>query len=869
MEHTPTQNRFLSDIKEKLRESTTPFLYVIQGAAGSGKTTISNELHREFSLVAYSFDNCNAIKDFISKPSMKGFKTFIMRNGKPDDTGGNWLTWFFLALVLIPISFQLIGWIITEFYIIILRKRSRRNISGLFSDKDQSIFYIYLRNYLRIRKYKNKYINFLIRCFTANKKHGNPIHNVLIFDDVNFYEDKEIQYIIDLFYNKQLQETSSVFSSVGIVINYCPDYNVNPRIKSFMEKLPPETLLKLPSYSEEDIDFLCSKYNDQTCKLVKKNLPKIKNISLHSNLALVTSLINYIDTHRDADDNKIVNGYCFDHREHYEVFKKYIYKEMELWEVFKLLSLTPDEVLLKEIIELRKLRKEGNEDKESSGMEVRKIIFKASKRHFIFPEAFQLFDSERTSLCFVEDQFKEYFKPKDENFIKIFYSQYADVIKIVSPGDYAERAVYYELSGESEKAALFRFMHFVQACYTDTVNEIEDTNMGRYQELALLLKEAYHLYYRGKFQEIIPLIDHMNKFSMEPLARFEQEFLKCKIDLVSADKNKMKEIRKVMNRYRKCIEVSEKEIHVRINLVMYLVELYDGNNSYVKQLENAILSDTSVLSRVYGKYDYHKYSIQRRAIISNEIEKAHELVEESVNYFYRKTQHCSSTFFMREYFCSLINFSATYRYQADYGNAYKQAQKALRIYDDFPDDFPKSTLFNTMAITGFESGNLTGEEAINLYLQPLEREMDIHESSDSTDYFILNNMACIYAYTDLEQGLEYIEKALRVMNNATESINNHKYRLYINKAVLLFVKNDPKGAVSLIEEIRNLQTFSYSSVYHLGKYNTLRDIFMSSERVGSIVELDELMEKRRPSRTNIHRHYNKSLHLWSLQYWSR
>lgn len=859
MEHTPTQENFLSNLLENINLSQNSFLFLVKGEGGSGKTTISDSIHKDFNLVSYYFINNNSIRELVEKQKFSDFKTFILKNGKANSLRENIFMSILFAMALIPILIQIIYFIIVESKIFFIRTSGKKSINILYSNKDQRQFYCTLRKILLVRGYFSK-IKQLYNRFIKKDDRIIVDHNILIFDEINFYDDDYIVYIKDLFFDHRLRNVSPIFNNIKIIINYTTNYYSGNALKELLKLIENKNQFELKSYDDRDIDFLCSKRSENINEIVKNSLEKIKNISLHSNLALVNNLIDYIS------DKRTIDSYYLEVKNSYSIIKKYLDSEFYLFEILELLSLTPDEILVQEIIELSRLR---SNDKYVYDSEVKNLLFKASNKKFILPEGIQINISNRAKIKFAAAQFKEYFKPKDKNFIIIFYRQYAEVMKLINPGDYLERATYYELSGDNENAELFRFMYFAQACYSDTIEEIEEMKLENYIDFCSLLKKAYYLYYIGKFNEVYLCVDKMNLCSTNILTRFELDLIKCKALLVSADKNKIDIIRKNMSYYMDNIDKSEREIFVRIKLVLFLVELYDGNNDDTKRLGNEILDESIKLSRVNGRYDYYQYTIRRRAIISNEIESAHEEIKKSVDYFCEKERSSSSKFFMREYFYSLINLSATYRYQSRYEEAFHEAKKALKIYNAFPNHFSNVTLFNTLATTGFESGKLTGEKAVEEYLKPLEKNIDIYQSTESTDYFILNNIACIRAYDDINIGFDYIEKAIFILNNVKDNIDSHKYRLSTNKAVILFLKDKRSDAIKIMNEVKNLQTFHYSSSYHLGRYNTLMEIFSNHEHVQNVLELDRLMEKKHPSITDIERHHNKSLHIWSLQYWSR
>lgn len=847
MELTPTQERFLSLLKNKISKEEATYLYLIKGNAGTGKTTISYNIHKDFNDIAYFFDSTNSIRDIINKPSIKDFKTFILKNGRTNSFGENVLTSILFLIALIPIAYQIFYLLIVESRLFFLRRSSKKSIESIYEDEKQSQFYKALRQLLWLRNIYYTIGRFHL-CKNDKKK---QVHNILIFDEINFYNDKSLDYIQSLYLDLQLRKVSPVFAKLGIIINYCTDYHTSSKLKELISICKKENIFELNTYSNSDIEFLCSEYDDETKKTVENSLKKVKSISLHSNLAITVSLIKYINDHKD------VNTFKFNIQSNYEILRKYYDNENGLKETLELLSLTPDNALVKEIIELSKLMSSG---KQLYDIEVKNILFKASKKKIINPKDIDIIVPDNLRLSFVESQFKDYFQPKDSKFIKTFYMQFAEVMKIVNPGDYLERGYYYLQCGDYEKAELFRFMHFAQACYTDTVDEIDDIEFNHYEKYAAYLKEAYKVYYRGNFEELPYLIDKMNLCKVNTLARFEQDLLKCKIMLVSADKKVIDEVRRIMTEYFDVIDKEEREITVRIKLVLLIVELYDGNNNVVKKIYREILSASDMLSRIDGRYDYHQFSVLRRSIISNEIEIAHVETQKSTNYFYLKTLNSNSHFFRREYFCSLINLSATFRYQGNYESAYNEAFRALEIYKKYPEDLPKVTLYNALATTAFESGTLSGEDAVEMYLKPIEKYINVNKSTESTDYFILNNIACIEAYRDLNIAYEYIEKAIRILNNSSDSIKSHKYRLFTNKAVLLYLRGNVEKALEIILEVKNLQTFPYSESYHLGRYNALVNIF-TNQRVGNIFALNMLMEKENPSRTSIEKHYNKSLHI--------
>ncbi len=872
MDLLPSQER---KFKRLMKEIVTPNLksnvLIVEGQGGCGKSEILKKIHKNKNLIAYYFDNSKSINNYTLKDNAKNINTLILRTGTSNLLG--WIiSYTLIILVLIPILIELFRKISHFLCIICYRKRRFKSIEELANTQTSTSFLKQLYKTLIIRKSYHllltQYFKILNK-FKNNKNTNNLYKNILIFDEINFYSVENINIIKELLFNNKLKDEFKIFSSTQIILSFCPQYNVSEQLQELYNNIRKGNIFSIKRYNKKDIIFLCKTEPETLIKSVLINLNRIKSISLQSNLALVISIISYIRNHLD------ISNYNLNKSDLDIVFNKYFESEKSLKSLLAALSVTDNnELLLEECLQISKCAPALPDERKF----IKKEIFKAIEKKLLTPQKFNISDNERTRLIqFRDPKLKNYFKPKDKNVINEFFMQYANVLKIISPGDYIERADTYRKIQNSNMANIFETLDFVQKCYKDTIEEVE-YNISEndcYYSFKKCIQSAYNSYYRGSISDVSKMIGEMNIMPLPDLLKFEKDYLRCKILLFTIDVNTLEEIKTLLEEYQINIDMDEKEIHIRIKLILCICELYLGKNEQVASYVSDIINDISLLSKVDGKYNYHMYSILRRNLISNNIVSAYKDTEKAVTYFSKKASNTSSLFFIKEYFYSLINHSSNCRFMHEYDDAYKFALKAYIIYCRQPQYFCKVTLYNLLALTLFENQKKSSQGVLSRYLLKLSHSIDSHLSLENTDYFILNNIACFYAYSNnLDKATEYIDNAFRIINRANNKIGNHLYCLSTNQAVFMYLKGNHDAALCLLNSVKNVHTFNFSKVFHHSRHDILNEIFASKDTINSVEKLDKVIASKyqHPSHpsTNqkIAQHFNKSLYFMCLQYWS-
>lgn len=822
MDLTPTQQDTQNILIDKIDKEDFPIF--ITGGAGSGKTKVIKEWMRKNEVGKLQYYDNNIIEEIVNT-----YKPVIQLQESSEQFS------FFKLFWKSGISAYHLWYLI--------RKREKSHKRSLETTLTPGLYNIFfLIDKMMIRWSKKKHVD----------KSKEYRRNIIVFDEVNFWDDFSLEALNSFLFNEEIKKVFPRLKTIKPIIIYTQGYHVPEKLADIISKSE-KSVIRLKEFTEDDLKFLFNDLPPKASEHIRSSIQTIRNLSLSSNLFLVKSIANYILKNKLVKLDKI--------EDLKNCFEKYFYKENYLENILTVSTIPDEPVLWNEVNLLAK--KVHQYEYETVDREISKAISKK----FLFRNSS---DTDTITINFIHEEYKKYFAPKNEEEQKKYFANYAEVLREISPGDYLERATYYKLADNMDMFYIYMSMEAIQKSIQDIPCRISNKDLGPYHKFVVLIAKGYRLFYQNKKKELIMMLDEFNLTTgLPPLLRFEKEYLVCRSNMQSGDQEVFASLDSIIEKILEDIDKKEKEVYVRANMLAYISSVYQDTKTNTSRLEAKILEDCHSLSKNTSRYDYYWHSIQRRAIVSHHIETAYGCTAKSVDYFTEK-QESDSGYYTSELFYSLVNHAATSRYHYKYQEAWDHIQKASDLFDTCGKTLYGTSMKNTMAIIAFETEQKTAMESIDTYLNPLVKDIDISYCTESTYYIIYNNIGCLYALQGKKKEAdEALSKAFKIMNNGKKPIKNHSYMLNTNKAVIEYVFGDKQQALKWIRKAKGCQTYVFSDHYLMARCNHLEEIMKEGRSFSSIQELNEYMCKIYVPQNDCGYHFNKSLLLWSLEYWTK
>jgi hypothetical protein len=801
---TPTQIKIYENLLQIIQEKRFPL--VIEGNPGCGKTTIVKELkkqERDLSLIYInnrSFDDAKFLRESIAS----------------------------------------IGDSIDNLHFtLLLLKRILKFVS--------SVFFLFLmairRNKIMQSQLPAKVYTFLFLFDRYLKKNPNTI---LILDELNFWNDSYLKILYGLLFSDIYKQSFRFLGNAKIILLFSCEYHISELLATIVRNDKIEHL-HMDNYTNADVECLIS--DPAIRKLTLENISTIRQLSLESNLSILLAVIEYLKKNKSKPRIQAIIG------DIESIIDKYLNNELNIRKVLKSASIPFEQPTLDEIIQLSE--KIYDFTPETTKTLILRLLLKK-----ILQSHSDILIDNTSVVQFIHQDYREYFKPKtDEEMLK-FFSSYAKVLQIISPGDYQERSESYKYALEQDKYYLFQTLYIIQTLATES-EQIYCIEQNPYKIFIGKIQIAYDHFNHQRSTQALRKLEEIDNLALPSLLLFEKDFLKLKIKMVTGDKNIFEHTINVMNRYCKEFE-EEKEIVVRANTLLYLAYLYLGKNTEMETANQIMIQEINKLSKNNDKFQYYLYSLYRRSLMVKTIEAAYEDTILSVNYFQKKDIN-NHILYRRELFYSLINHADNCRYLAKYDEAYEYICRAGRIYEEHSVGLPNITFYNNLAVIAYENSRQSAEISL-AQLYRIVRHVDIYATVESTYYIIYSNIACIYAMEDrLKEALVAINKAFTIIDNVENKINNHFFNLLMNKSVILLLMKEKNEALSIVDKAKYLFTYHFSSESNRRRYNIIYEIIRSRNEFSFYKDLYHFIEDKYPPS----KHLNRPLRLWNMQYWSK
>lgn len=801
---TPTQIKNYENLLEILQENQSSL--VIEGNPGCGKTVIVKELKKREKKLSFIYINNKSFEH----------ATFW---GESMTSIGDSIDNLHFTL---PIVKRILRIFSSIFLWILMATREEKMLESKLTAKVYTSLFLF-----------DRYL----------KKKTNTI---LILDELNFWNNSYLKILHNLLSSNTYKKSFHFLSNSKIILVFSHGYYM-PELLTTILKSNYFEHIRVDNYTTEDVK--CLILDPTIRKLTLDNIPIIKQLSLESNITILLAVIEYLKKNKLKPSIQAIIG------DIEAAIDKYLDSELNIREVLKSAAIPFEQPTLNEIVQLSEKIYHLTPEKTKT------LVLKLLLKKILRSHSDVLIDN--TSVVqFIHHDYREYFKPKSDDEILHFFSSYANILQIISPGDYQERSESHKYALEQDKYYLYQTMHIMQTFATES-ELITVFEQNPYKVFIEKMKSAYDHFNHQRSRQALKKLEEMDNLALPSLLLFEKDFLKMKIKMVTGDKDIFEHTIHLMNHYCKELK-EEKEITVRANMLLYLAYLYLGRNIEMESANQTMIQDINKLSKNSDKFQYYLYTLYRRNLMIKTIEVAYEDTQQCIKYFQDKDID-NQMLYRRELYYSLINHADNCRYLGKYDEAYDSICKANCIYERYPIGLPNITLYNNLAIILYENSHQPAKKSIE-QLEKLVHDIDIYSTVESTYYIIYNNIACIYAMENkFDKALSAINKAFTIINNAKNKINNHCFNLLTNKSVILLLMKRKDDASITLSKAKYLFTYNFSSESNRRQYNIIHETIQSDNLFSSYSDLYcFIKDKYMPLK-----HLNRPLRLWNMQYWSK
>lgn len=405
---------------------------------------------------------------------------------------------------------------------------------------------------------------------------------------------------------------------------------------------------------------------------------------------------------------------------------------------------------------------------------------------------------------FAHDIIREIFKTRvDENHIE-YYQKMSLCLKEIKPSQYYRRAKYMILSLNNEKAeilfcleviAQLRMYGNVPETLLDEANPIiGDTH----KEYVAFMTKAYSAYHKKLYDLSLTFLSLiLSHYSPELIAERDILKLRCYSKNLATD-NVAEEIDR-LNDKRALIQMNnEKEIYERYTHALITAYAHIGKLSKSRELEEEALMSLS------SRIDFDENAKQRLFIIKRNANAIHEidisfiLVKQAKEFFEKKDKH-GEYINIKQYYSSLVNYSAALIMKGEFSNAFNEAVKAFKLEQENSDiAFPRPQILRSnWILSGVLDGKILPTEAIQLYkelLIPLPGTL-------AEKLFYISNLSIMYAINnEPDIALKILTEESQKHDVDYDKEGIYKYRVKTNSAIYQYLTGKRQEAINTLKK---------------------------------------------------------------------
>ncbi len=698
---------------------------------------------------------------------------------------------------------------------------------------------------------QGKSVFFLIKYLLKYKK----FHNVLIFDNLNFWDSENIGALNIITYDREVRNFyKNLLDNTSIIISYSDNYYISNELSKYLYNIEKNKLFKQVFLKSIDIDE-AKEYMQRfgiKSALIDKYIKLIYKLSFKGNLALINASCRYLINNETFSNISI-------EEELSKILDTLLINEKTTENVLASASLFGEPFLMEHLIQfVQDLYSYDNSDIEDAiANAINKFIVKfhiENNAHYV---------------DFIDSFFSNYLKDKHKNENIKYYKAFAEFLEYVYPSQYQKRYNYNRLANNIKESDTLYALYIIKEFRFGNF-DIDIYKNCKHKDILKDFKKAYQSVYLENESFSPDILHSIDIGSYDTRIKFEKDYLISLNELEIADINSFNEL------YKKNIEYiknnkTEKELIIRAQYILFMIEMYKKENiKFSDRLREFtdILNDTIAVDKTLN---YYKYSLYRRFRMQHEPEYAASSSLQSVEYFEKHKDE--NILFKREYFFSLVNHSDNLFQMDNLNDALKVANDAYDFLINNYEYLPQITLINNLTIFDLLTNKNLNTTLINKCLKFVEN-IDLSYENRSTYIMLFSNISSVYAYTgDIDKAMVFSNNALKVLRNQNNSFSRYSYHIEINRAVLEFFQNREKPNFNKIfrQEKYDNDKYMIEDPFikkQLDNYDkTFNDQLVSFEDMWA---LDDYMQKNFANQSN--RRWNVStrpLKFFTMQYWSK
>ena len=375
---------------------------------------------------------------------------------------------------------------------------------------------------------------------------------------------------------------------------------------------------------------------------------------------------------------------------------------------------------------------------------------------------------------------------------------------------------------------LFQELRDNNSVYTEIENEALGLMDDDIRSYYFSMKKAYQFYLQKKYQETLIILKKI-PFNLNRLLLAERDLLKSRCLSKSLKEHDRKEAIYILEKYYENDFIKrEEDLWERLMTSLVTAYYHGSYKERAQELEEELLSNLSERTLFDSMANLRINILLRNSNSIHDSEFAEGFIKKAVKYFSRKTSY-GIPINVLEYYKALLNYSATLCKNGKFQNAFQQTQAALKLETDFQDiEFPrKQILYNNYVISGYLAGQVQLSEGIQILemiknnLPPIAERL--FYTSNLSIFYILSNELTM-AESCLEQEMQYFMID-------TDLEGSYKYRVYLNYAIIFYLKGDDVNAKIYLDIARNSIDTLTDHSYLKKKMELLFDIIDHEERI--------------------------------------
>lgn len=404
---------------------------------------------------------------------------------------------------------------------------------------------------------------------------------------------------------------------------------------------------------------------------------------------------------------------------------------------------------------------------------------------------------------FAHDIIREVFMSKVNLYHIEYYETLSSCLKQIKPGQYLRRARYMAKALRYEDAAILYLLEFIYQLRTygdimitlseEAIDLFNNTQIEYWKQMKL----AYTSYNMKNYNATLKYLELiLGYYPMELLA--ERDILKLRCyskklateETISAihelDKKRAKE------KFNGEIEVWERYNHALITAYAHLGEIEKA-----RLLEEELLNSLSA-RLTYDDIANHRINIiKRNSNAIHGIDVAPFFIKQSVSYFSGKDGN-NNYKNLKDYYTSLINYSAILIKQGEFLEAYNHTLIAFQLEKDNPHfRFQRTQILKSnFIVSSILTNRINVSEGITLYediLKNLAKGM-------AERLFYASNLSILYAIDNkIKTAYKVLNKEVQNHNIDDDQEGLYKYRFLTNCAIYQYLLGDASTALQNLE----------------------------------------------------------------------